>query len=346
MTMPTAKDYFETLTTNARAEHNAWWLTSERTGSEESRKAKLRATLQFFGTEDKLDALTTAMESAPERTSLSDGLQGLVDQMTSDLVEYVRPEELQLFNQTHFGILPLSSVDGFCIDRTLQGKPIDGYLVILNEGLYVCAQLLAKAFVLENLGGDLIDYQRTGRHDFDVAIHHYLEPSGKNANRVFFERVPPDIEGQLSAAQSSMAILILEFVSLHEFGHITHRDFDLMGTYRFHIGQTAAVPNGATERYWIAEHLADEYSMGAICRHSKSDVSRWANFLAVYVFFGWLARVERLTGRPLCPLHPSPASRGTRLLAWMHDSYPASDQILNYIEKTEEIMASWSQAQI
>lgn len=336
-------DYFKVLSKKARSDHDAWWLISERIGTEESRKAKLHATLQFFGEEAKLDLLSQSLNALPEKTALSEQLKGFFDQLVSDLEEYVDPEEREAFHQTYFGILPLSSVDGFCLDRTDTGERLNGYLVVLNEGLWICAQLLAKAFVLENLDGDFAAFRQSGRPDFNVATQHYLSPSGKNANRVFFENTPPDVEGQLSAAQSSMAILILQFVVLHEFGHIVNHDFQLMGEYRFHIGQALPASCSPHHAYWDAECNADEYSLAAICRRSRADINRWANFITIYVFFHWLASIEKATGGPLCPLHPPPQERADRLLKWMYTHYLPSDEIRHYIERTGMILQSWTE---
>ena len=71
------------------------------------------------------------------------------------------------------------------------------YLVILNEGLFICAQLLAKAFLLENLDGDLLQYKRSGVDAYRTAIEHFLAPSPVHANSIFFEEVPPTLKGPL-----------------------------------------------------------------------------------------------------------------------------------------------------
>ena len=338
--------YFAVLSKNASREHDAWWLISERTGSDDSRKEKLRATLQFFGQEAKLDEFSQALNSSPESSALSPELSGMFEQLTLDLKEFLRPEEFNVFENIHFGLLPLSSVDGLCLDRTIQGEMLDGFLVILNEGLWVCTHLLSKAFILENLDGDFTELRRSGQQDFELAIRHYIAPTGKNANSVFFENLPPAVDGQLSAAQSTMAILILQFVVLHEVGHIVNRDFELAGEYRFHIGKTPAAPSAPTQKYWDAECAADEYSLDAICRHSRADISRWANFCTIYVFFHWLASVEKVTGCPLCPLHPPPSELGERLLRWMYSHYPPDQQAIHYIKQTQSILQSWIKSEL
>lgn len=340
--MPTASDYFDVLSKNARREHDAWWLVSERTGTPESRRAKLQATLRYFGQDKKFDALSDALETLPAKSDLSPELRGLLDQLVSDLVDYVRPGDLDLYRKIHFGMLPLSSVDGFCVNRTLTGEQLDGYLVVINEGLWVCAQLLAKAFVLENLGGDFEEFKRSGRADFDAALSHYLSPSVINAQKVFFESVPPDVEGALSAAQSSMAILIMQFVVMHEVGHVVGQDFDLLGAYRLHLDHAFDGPPVATDQHWVAEYAADAYSLQAICEQSGTDVSRWANFITVYVFFNWLARIEAVLRRSLCPLHPPPSERGERLLQWMLARYPGASESREFLTQTRSILATWS----
>lgn len=340
--MPTASDYFDVLSKNARREHDAWWLVSEKTGTPESRRAKLQATLRYFGQDTKLEALSQALETSPAKSDLSPELSGLLEQLVTDLQEYVGPGDLHLYRSTHFGMLPLSSVDGFCINQTLTGEQLDGYLVVINEGLWICAQLLAKAFVLENLGGDFEEYKRSGRPDFDAALAHYLSPASVNANRVFFENVPPEVEGALSAAQSSMAILIMQFVVLHEVGHVVGQDFDLLGAYRLHISQAVEAPPKATAQHWAAEYAADVYSLQAICERSSADISRWANFITIYVFFNWLARVEAVVGRPLCPLHPPPSERGEHLLRWMLTRYPDASESEGFLVQTRNILATWS----
>lgn len=340
--MPTAAEYLTVLSKNARQEHDAWWLISERVGDERSRKAKLQATLEFFGQQAKFEQLSAAQEAYPARANLSPELDGLLEQLVADLADYVSPEQHGVYRQIHFGFLPVSSVDGFCVDRTLQGQKLEGFLVVINEGLWVCSQLLAKAFVLENLCGDLQAYNRSGLGDFEIAIRHYLAPSGKNANAVFFEGTPPEVEGALAAAQSSMAVLLLQFVVLHEVGHVVHGHFDLLGEYRFHLGESCPCVTSATEKHWAAELAADEYALEAISRHSSATISRWANFITIYVFFFWLAEVERVVGRPLCPLHPPPQQRASRLLDWMLSHYPPDEEIQAYFAQTEQILNSWT----
>ena len=335
-------EYFRKLVQSTPHELHFWSLVSERTGTPDSRIAKMRGTLQYFGQLDKLDDLYSKQEAAPSTAALSPSLCGLLEQLSDDLEEYVQEEHLADYRRTYFGMLSLRSVDGCCINQTLSGEPLDGYLILINEGLWVCLQLLAKAFVLENLSGDLAQYKKSGRGDFDAAISHFLSPTSNSAAKVFFTEVPAELEGEMSAAQSSMAILLMQFVVLHELGHVIHRDLELLGAYRIHIGKSDEVVPREAGKHWQAEFAADRYALSTICLKSRSNLSGWANFLTIYVFFSWLSSVERVAGRPLCPLHPAPSSRADALLTYMRSTYTVTEEIDQYIDITKSILADWS----
>lgn len=340
-TMVSPHAYIEYLSKLSRARHDAWWLVSERTGTDESRRAKLRATLRFFGQEHRAAELELRLDREPLASELSPDLRDVVEQTVRDLEDYLLPAEKVEFSRTVFGLLPLSAVDAFCIDRTHLKVKLDGYLVVVNEGLFVCAQLLAKAFLLANLDGDLLQYRRSGVDDHQAAITHLLAPSSVHAKRVLFDEVPPDIEGALSAAQMNMTILLLQFVLLHEVGHVVHQDHSLMGEYQFHVAAATEAPAVPTEKFWAAERTADEFALDRILRRAGSDASRWANFVAIYVFFHWLHAAERVTGRPLCPLHPPPLARGEDLRKLMLNSVPLDGQTKLLVDKSFEILGTW-----
>ncbi len=338
--MLTPQQYLERLAAQSRTHHEAWWLRSEKTGTPESRRAKLRATLSFHGQEHRAQSLEALLEADPLTSDLSPELRDVVEQTAKDLQEYVLPGEMATFQQMVFGLLPLAGVDAFCVDRTHDGDRLDGHLVVLNEGLFVCAQLLSKAFLLDNVEGDLEDYKRPGVDAYRNAIEHFLAPSGKHANEVFFKDVPPEVEGLLSAAQMRMTILLLQFVMLHEVGHAVHGDHALMSEYRFHIAG-AEQPPKATEKHWAAEYAADLYALERILGHTGTNAGRWANFVAICSFFQWLAAVEKRIGSPLCPLHPPPLQRAAALRTLLVGIVPLDDETGAQVEKSYEIFSSW-----
>lgn len=318
-----------------------WNLRSIRTGSADIQREKLKGTLGFFNQMAQYEALEQQLLASEAQTSLSESIQDLADQLKIDLAEYIPPVFDAEYQQSHIVFLPLPSVDGFCLNRDQDGNLLDGFVIGLNEGLWVCAQLLAKGFVLENLQGDLAAWHRSGKSCHDNAVAHWLQPASHHAQQIFFDHMPPEPEGMASAAQSAMAVLILQFVTLHEFGHIAHQDLALMDAYRFHIGANDMVPDGPVADFWQAEYAADAFALEAICRHAKHDISRWANFITIYIFFAWLDSIETAIGQALCPYHPLPAMRAKRLEAWMREHYPPNTEIDGHFEMTQIILQRW-----
>ncbi len=346
--MRNTAEYVQILLDNCRLDR--WNLLSIRSGSASTQRDKLKGTLSFFNAMDKFDQLESQLLSAAPESPFSDGIQNVAVQLKEDLIDYLAPTHHAEYQKTQMVFLPLPAFDGFCIDRDQQGRQLDGYVICLNEGLWVCAQLLAKAFVLENLQGDLSQYKASGKSSHDAALAHFLAPSSHYAKHIFFDTFPAEIEGLAAAAQSSMAVLILQFVSLHELGHIIHKDFALMGAYRFHFGafETKSEPSPhamtdqVTDQYWQAEYAADVFALEMLCQHAQQDINRWANFISIDVFFSWLIAVEQRLGKEICPYHPPPDKRREKLAVWMHENYPPNPQILTHLDDTQRILQSWN----
>lgn len=334
--------YLAYLEGMAKSNRNAWELQSRRTGTDASRRAKLDATLRFFNQEHQLDALDERLRNEPRSSGLSPALREVVEQIAVDLEDYIRPEHVAAFRRTTVGLLPLSGVDAFCVNRTMFKEPLDGYLVIMNEGLFLCLQLLSKAFLLENLGGDLAQFHSSGAPLHQAAVQHFLSPTSTAAGLVMFDTVPPELEGALAAAQMNMVVVLAQFVLLHEHGHIANDDFELMGEYQFHLASAPESRPEKTEAHWAAEFAADEYALAAICANVGNDASRWANFVAVLVFFNMLQAAEDLQGEPLCPLHPPPQARAERLMSLMGKNFPPDEQMRNQIQAAQHILAGWT----
>lgn len=298
--MKNTAEYLTDLTAHCSAAK--WDLRSIRTGTDDTQREKLKGTLGFFNQMDKYALLEQQLLASEPQSCLSDSIQDLADQLKIDLADYIPPIFTSEYQKAHIVFLPLPSVDGFCLNRDHQGTLLDGFIIGLNEGLWVCTQLLAKGFVLENLQGDLSAYHRSGKTCHDNAVEHWLHPVSQYAKQIFFDHMLPEPEGMASAAQSSMAVLILQFVTLHEFGHIAHQDFTLMDVYRFHIGANEMLPEGPEADFWQAEYAADAFALAAICRHAQQDFNRWANFITIYIFFVWLDSIffGRVDAR-VCP---------------------------------------------
>ena len=114
-------------------------MRSIRTGSDDTQREKLKGTLGFFNQMDKYESLERQLLASAPQTRLSDSIQDLADQLKIDLAEYIPPIFASEYQQSHIIFLPLPSADGFCLNRDHQGNLLDGFVIGLNEGLWVCA---------------------------------------------------------------------------------------------------------------------------------------------------------------------------------------------------------------
>ncbi len=335
------KEYKITLVKNCKLDR--WRLQSIKTGTEDRQREKLKATLEYFGKLDLYPELEKQILETPNEIELSSDIERLAQQLKEDIPDYINENDNVKFQITELIFLPLPNADGYCLNQDTAGNQLDGYIVCLNEGLWICSQLLGKAFVLENMQGDFAEFKSSGSDCFELAISHFLTPRGSNANEVFFGHLPPQIDGAATAAQSSVAIIILQFVTLHEIGHIARGDFSLMNTYSFHIANSNKneIEYSHIEQYWEAEYNADIFAIKSICEHSKADINRWANFITIWILFEWLIEVERKNGKPICNLHPPPSLRLKNLKTWMNINYPPASDALLYIEITHNIINNW-----
>ncbi|NJA06846.1 hypothetical protein HC024_14110 [Methylococcaceae bacterium WWC4] len=333
-----------TLVKNCKLDR--WQLQSIKTGSEDRQREKLKATLGYFERLDLFHELEKQLLETPDEMDLSVDIDRLAQQLKEDLPDYISAKDNEKFEITELLFLPLPNADGYCINQDISGNNLDGYIICLNEGLWICSQLLGKAFVLENLQGDFAEFKSSGSVFFELAISHFLTPSGSNVNEVFFGHLPAHVDGAATAAQSSVAILILQFITLHEIGHIARGDFSLMNTYSFHIANSnkGEIEHPNTEQYWEAEYNADIFAIKSICEHSKADISRWANFITIWILFEWLTEVERKNGKFICKLHPPPFLRLEKLKTWMNINYPPASEAEQYIEATNRIINNWKES--
>lgn len=335
--------YLARLSEMAGTHRHAWSLRSERTGTDESRREKLSATLRFFDQEQQLEVLDKRLRNEPPTSGLSPSLREVVEQIAGDLEEYLQSSDIERYRRTTVGLLPLSGVDAFCVDRTIWKEPLDGYLVIMNEGLFMCMQLLSKAFLLENLGGEYADQRTSGSSLQHAAVQNFLSPSPASAGLVMFDHVSPDVEGMLAASQMAMTVVLTQFVLLHEHGHIANGDFELIGKYQFHIAGSGQKRPELTQEHWAAEFAADKFALEAICDKVQKRTSCWANLSAILVFFNLLEAVEDALGEPICPLHPPPGERAERLVSYMNGRFPADAETRDLIPAAQEIFLRWKQ---
>ena len=155
--------------------------------------------------------------------------------------------------------------------------------------------------------------------------------------------MPAEVDGALSGAQSSIAMIILQFIVLHEFGHIVNDDLELMGLYKIHVAPTrqdneSYEPNNT---YWKSEYKADEFALLSICQKAKNDISAWANFMGIYMLFRWFADIEKHLGKKLSEFHPPPLKRADKLKALMRSTIPGWENVQSEVKRIDNMTHVW-----
>lgn len=239
-----------------------------------------------------------------------------------DVTRLLQPSFPDLLSNVVIGLIPTGIVNACVFRDDGRGHALDKYLVAINHGLYFASSRLCDALTLEILEGDLAPFADSGETSFEDAITRYLTPTNDVIQRTHFEHSwPNEVYGEFRVRSGALLAIMLQFVTLHEIAHIVHGDVDSPnGIKRFStnvdgpdfggkdvIQFNREVGNAADN--WPCEYSADEFAIHWLCDWKSGIPSCWSNLAQVYLFFGWLSKIEELIGRPICPYHPPALDR-------------------------------------
>lgn len=279
-----------------------------------------------------------------ERSNYNKIINLLSASLHEDIRDCIDPSLYETLDNTVLGILSTGLVDAFCLNKDTFGCELDGAVICINEGLYFSLNLIAKSLVIESLTGDLAHLKGDGSESFMTAIKLYIDPKSSHIEKMFHRIGNADIEGEISAYQSSVAMLIMQFIALHEFGHVAHSDLEVMGLYKKHMASNEpCLINHQCDisKYHAAEYRADEFALLALCKRSNKEESKWANFYSIYLFFLWLDCLEKHLGKTLCPYHPSPIDRANNLKKVMIKVVKNDDKYMHHLEWLDKKVKDW-----
>jgi hypothetical protein len=288
-----------------------------------------------------------AAEDMPDRgLNFLRNLHYMGETLKYDLMIKLPDQHRGILNQSIIGMLPIGLVNGCVLQFDDNYQKLDNYVILLNYGLVVACGLLSDALTVEILEDDLMAYRGDGRSYFQKAIQFYCEPSltGYRKTRTSHSW-PAEIAAQIAAKSGSLQAIMLQFIVLHEFGHIVHGDVNTAN------GITMFNPSDNRVEYlrpiidpsqnWQIEYDADTYAIATLCNWSSGSPTAWPNFAQAYLFLSWLAEIERLIGKNLCPYHPPASERKAAIYrhALMLASVGPQEDYVNYID---ERIKAWS----
>ena len=326
--MKSAEKYLHEVREMAYNSSKGWMVTVESVFEEEYDDIQFKNTLASINYKDILqDFESGKLDHFIKENSEEKRLDLLISKLAYSLMEDIKDctqnKYSDKWNNTYLSFIPYNDCTAFCSNVDDFLEPLDGYIICINQGLYYCLNLISKAFVVETVSVDLKQYKNNAPELYNDAIGLFLEPKKDAIKNIFFEpeKLPPQNYGHLSAFQSSMAMMIMQFIGLHEFGHIVNGDLTEVTHYKSHLttitGNEVIEGDHDYKKTWAREYSADEFAIKALSSRAASNEAAWANFLSIYYFFKWLDDVETKNKKPISKFHPPPMDRANNLLRIM-----------------------------
>jgi hypothetical protein len=343
-------EYATSLKESNRSGHFGWSLQVRSTFTPQESLAQANAALKALGETRSLEEIRLSLDPSgpvdPLSRPFSDRLAILSKEFERDLIEAHSTAHQALVERTKILFLPVRDAAAFCLNTDDHGASLDGHLICVQEGLYFSAQLLGKALVFENLGGEYEEYSQSGEAAFKLAADFYIRPQVSQLNEIFFGGLTPEVQGALSAMQSKVAVMIMQFVMNHEFGHIAQGHLAIQRFNRCYVAPQAdsgiVEPLADRRASWALELAADEFALRSLIRSSSSAISACANFIAVAWFFLWLDRLESRMRINVFKTHPPALVRLDALERVVRSRVPEWSDMSEALEQLKARVGSWS----
>jgi len=243
-------------------------------------------------------------------------LDSLADSIHSRASSLIKKSEYKKkLEKTVVGFLPTGVVNACCI-----GGVSNGYVVGVNFGLFYVSNLIIAAIQAPSTRGELLqDVLESVAPDsiLDISIKCLVEPNKENYEELFmhYRFVPP---GLLSMT-SVLSQWILDFVFLHELGHICKNHVDEGSALAFLNFKNKKIKYINANHY--KEYEADKFALEALLSNTTKPFLAWGAFSKVEVFFQFLMHVERSQKIKSSNTHPPAISRLRRLRNIMIDKW-------------------------
>lgn len=288
----------------------------------EHSEAKLKKTLSHLNTDELFLAdLINARKQDTKDTDPNESFRKILDVMSNslkdDLNVYTNNQYSEMLEKSGLLILESGDIHAGCISKNDYNETLDGYAIFINLGTYYSLQLLAKTIIIENFTNAFEKYRRQATEYIDLATNIYISQDPSMTEEIFFFDYPADVESEASAAQSSVVIKVMQFISLHELGHIVNGDLEIMGFHKRFMNNNAKENHNLSDvevtNYHQSEFDADLFALNALLNTDISDISKWSSFYPIFYFLVWLNAIEIKFGHILSNQHPNALIRAKRL---------------------------------
>ncbi len=258
-------------------------------------------------------------------------LENFAKSLYNDIDYYTNRNYQKLYNLTDLGFIRRGSLEAGCISVDDYNKPFDnkGYAILINIGLYYAINLLVKGIIVENLQNEWEKYKQDPIPFLNNALEIYLHHNDKVIENMKFDEFPIEIAKVLNYVQSNSTVRLMQFIALHEFGHVVHGDLGIMSLY--HDGFMGKEINSTNDVY-KKEFLADKFAIECLLAKDSNMQSNWGSFYTIAFFLAWISGVEKILNTKISTVHPDPIDRIWNLYNFMvethEDKYNYKDLII------------------
>ena len=272
------------------------------------------------------------------------------DSLKDDLNVYTNKEYEHIVQISGLSILESGDIHAGCVEIDDYDCKLDGYAIFINIGTYYALQLLAKTIIVENFQNDFAQYKTKATEFIDKAMSIYLTQDSNSTRQSYFDEYPPEVRAEASAAQSAVVVKVMQFIALHELGHIVNGDLNIMGFHRrfmnsSYLDQAGLPDNEELQQSHEAEFAADMFAFNALFNYDAEPIQKWSGFYPIFYFLAWLDAIEKKIGKVVSHLHPNALERARRMQKALLVITEQND--LGYGEELEKVInyfSEWSQS--
>jgi len=344
----TGIEYIEQQVQETKRRMDAWILKAYKI--EEKDIPVLEESLKLLNNDEAVvkSLIRNQQDTMLPQQKFTEVLIQMAASLKDDLSVYTNQKYDETLNKIGLGLLESGTIHAGCVRVNDYGKLLDGYGIFINIGTYYALQLIAKNMIIENFQDDFLQYQREAPEFLDLAADIYFTQDSDLTKEIFFYDYPKEVQAEAGAAQSSVAIKVLQFIALHELGHIINGDFEVMGFHARFMhekdGQTDLPDTVDIQQSHYEEYAADMFALNALFDNEISPLSKWSSFYPIYFFLVWLDAIEQKVGKKLSNLHPNSISRAKRLEKQLLELTDGEDY--GYLKHLENIilkLKQWSE---
>lgn len=279
-----------------------------------------------------------------ELATFQDLLEILAQSLQNDIEQCLDEEQNSLLSKVHLKFLETGIVNASCVNSSLDGSLLDGFIIFMNEGLYFSLRQLFTALLFEELQGELEEFRRDGTEVFNAAINLYIKPRAENV--VPLPEYVGDLRasGEIASHVDSATSLLLQFVALHEFAHAWLNHHGILDAHRLAMAGKVVSNSDPAQftRSQELEYQADEFAFRALIKRTRTIESQWAHCFAIHLFFQFLNAIEEKLASPLSALHPPPLLRSKRIVTLLKEEFPEHQNLEADLARIDALIQKWT----